>query len=229
MSSKYPSSTTLAVAPEAEPQAGGPGVSCWDFAYPMGRCSRASINNNYGCSESSKSKHLERLYVQRVDSAYDNFHTEQPQHKSKKSSKHAAEQTETRTYLLSSPTAISITYPQTKSTISTLLSQPNTKVIYLVPQSNIVCPVVCALMRLPRASGSSFQILPVPTEIDMRCGGEGRCPFADQTGVEEMVQKVLKNTKTRSFDGFLSFEEEREAWTFLERIGHRVKVAPAKG
>ena len=228
LESKYSSSTTLVVASEIESQEGDRGVSCWDFAYPSGKCSSLPLNSSCDCSKDKRSKCSPSVYCHATASTYEKSR-EQSQQKNKKQSKHVPDKAGTKTYLLSSPTSISITYPQTKTTISALLSQPNTRVIYLVPQSNIVCPIVCALMRLPRAYGSSFQVLPVPTEIDMKCGGEGRCWFADIAAVEEIVQKVLKNTKTRSFDGYISFEEERDAWTFLERIGQRVKAAPTKG
>jgi hypothetical protein len=204
------------------------GVSCWDFAYPTGKCDLAPAKS---CcfSRSPKSKPCERFIARTVAPAYDILHGDQPRQKSKKQSKHAAETSESRTYLLSSPTPISITYPQTKTTISTLLSQPSTKLIYLVPQSNIVCPKVCELMRLPRAVGSSIQILPVRPEIDMKAGGDDRCSITDVVAVQEVVQKVLKNTKARSFDGFIAFEDEREAWTFLEHVGKGVKCSAKKG
>jgi len=194
------------------------GVSCWDFAYPTGKCSLPSTKN---CSflKQAKSKHQEHFNPQTV------LKGEQRQ-KTQKGSKH--DHPELKTYLLSSPTPASVTYPHTYTTISTLLLTPNTKLIYLVPQSNIVCPKACELMRLPRAVGSSFQILPVPPEIEMRCGGQESCSIADVIGVEEVVGKVLKNTKVRSFDGYIAFEDEREAWTFLEHVGSGVKCAAKK-
>jgi hypothetical protein len=94
------------------------------------------------------------------------LHDGLPQQKSKKHNKNAGPTPKGKTYLLSSPTPSSILHPQTSCTISTLLSQPNTKLVYLVPQSNIVCPKVCEMMRLSRAADSSFQILPVRPEDD---------------------------------------------------------------
>ena len=80
-------------------------------------------------------------------------------------------------------------------------------------------------MRSPKAVGSSIQILPVPPEIQMTCAGKGACELIDveALGVQEVVKKVLKNTKVRSFDGYISFEEERGAWMFLESVGRVVK------
>jgi len=74
-------------------------------------------------------------------------------------------------------------------------------------------------MRLPPATGSSIRILPVEPKvwanpdkgIDM------------VSGVEEVVGKIVKNTKVKAFDGFMSFEEDREAWTFLDAVGKGVK------
>ncbi|KAJ9608999.1 hypothetical protein H2200_006770 [Cladophialophora chaetospira] len=230
MVSRSPSSVTTLVNSEPERQVESPGVSCWDFAYSEGKCSLLSDIKTCQLSKESMPKPHERFLTQTIAPANDALHGgQQTKQKSKKHSKKAAEEVPSRTYLLSSPTLDSIIFPHTKTTISTLLSQPNTKLIYLVPQSNIVCPVVCALMRLPRASGSSFQVLPVMPEIDMKCGGDGRCPIADAVGVQDVVEKVLKNTKSRSFDGYISFEEEREAWTFLERVGKGVMSAAKKG
>ena len=46
----------------------------------------------------------------------------------------------------------------------------------------------------------------------------------DAVGVKDVVAKIVKNTKVRSFDGFMSFEEDREAWVFLEAVGKGVKA-----
>jgi len=223
---KHPAITAQVSEPESPMEILG--ISCWDFAYEGGKCTLPPTKN---CclSKSPNPKHHEKFIAQTVAPAYDVLRGEQPQGKSKKHSKHAGEKAESRTYLLSSPTPMSITYPQTKTTISSLLASPNMKLVYLVPQSNIVCPKVCELMRLPRAANSSFQVLPVPPEIEMVYGGKDSCSMADDIGVQEVVAKVLKNTKTRKFDGFIAFEEEREAWTFLERVGKGVQSAAKKG
>ena len=84
-------------------------------------------------------------------------------------------------------------------------------------------------MRLTRASGSSFQILPVSPDIEMKCGGADRCSMTDAVGVEAVVQKVLKNTQVRVFEGFVPFEDDREAWTFLEHVGNCVRSGVKKG
>jgi len=62
----------------------------------------------------------------------------------------------------------------------------------------------------------------------MKCGGEDSCSIADVVSVQAIVEKVLKNTKARSFDGYIAFEDEREAWTFLEHVGKGVKSAAKK-
>ncbi|OCT44113.1 hypothetical protein CLCR_00709 [Cladophialophora carrionii] len=213
---------------ELESQMETLGVSCWDFAYPTGKCDPAPARS---CcfSTAPKSKQQGRFASHSIAPACDISHGGHHRQKSKKQSKHAGEILESRAYLLSSPTPVSITYPQTKTTISTLLSQPNTKLIYLVPQANIVCPKVCELMRLPRAVGSSFQILPVPPEIEMKAGGKESCSISDIIAVQDVVRKILKDTKTRKFDGYIAFEEEREAWTFLEHVGKGVKCSATKG
>ncbi|OAL40159.1 hypothetical protein AYO20_00579 [Fonsecaea nubica] len=170
---------------------------------------------------------------------------------------------ELRTYLLSCPTIPSITYPHTHTTISTLLLTPRTQLVLLVPQSNILCPKVCELMRLPRAGGSGICILPVPPEIEMRVvtdadtdtnpdpntataaelefefESDGKVhlngasdsarehistamSIIDALAVDEVVAKILKNTPARAFDGYVAFEDERAAWTFLHRVGRGV-------
>lgn len=75
---------------------------------------------------------------------------------------------EPRTYLLSSPTAESVAYSQTYATIATLLMSPVTQLVYLVPQSYVMSGRVCEMSRLPRASGSGIQVLPVPERFVMR-------------------------------------------------------------
>ncbi|KIW78122.1 hypothetical protein Z517_07955 [Fonsecaea pedrosoi CBS 271.37] len=177
--------------------------------------------------------------------------------------------TELRTYLLSCPTIPSITYPHTYTTISTLLLTPRTQLVLLVPQSNILCPKVCELMRLPRAGGSGICILPVPPEIEMRVVTDAdtnpntdsdtateftfesdskvhpngasdsarehistAMSIIDALAVDEVVGKILKNTPARAFDGYVAFEDERAAWTFLHRVGRGVRdkgVGKGKG
>ncbi|OAG39578.1 hypothetical protein AYO21_06222 [Fonsecaea monophora] len=166
--------------------------------------------------------------------------------------------TELRTYLLSCLTIPSITYPHTYTTISTLLLTPRTQLVLLVPQSNILCPKVCELMRLPRAGGSGICILPVPSEIEMRVVTDTNpntdsdtatefefesdskvhlngasdsarehistaMSIIDALSVDEVVAKILKNTPAKAFDGYVAFEDERAAWTFLHRVGRGVK------
>ncbi|KAK6366963.1 hypothetical protein LTS17_010514 [Exophiala oligosperma] len=160
---------------------------------------------------------------------------------------------ESRTYLLSCPTSRSVTYPHTYTTISTLLSQPRNQIILLVPQNNIVCPRVCELSRLPRSGGSCLQILPIPEVVGMAYGEEAAVCSPPESGCEsdsggggggvgdvltdkewsdvnvaEVVRKITKYTKARSFDGYLVFEDDRAKWQFLERVGKGVKEACKK-
>ncbi|KIW88629.1 uncharacterized protein Z519_10675 [Cladophialophora bantiana CBS 173.52] len=269
------------------------GVSCWDFAYPTGRCSLPPVKNccfttdvkaasRKAARGEHRSKHQERLVSngaiateaivsdgQQADHQGDEgrysstksrpqYQQQQQQHhhhhhhhhhhyhhnKSHKSAnKHqqrSVSNTEQRTYLLSCPTVASIIYPQTHTTISSLLLTPHTQLVFLVPQSNILCPKVCELMHLPRAGGSGLRILPVPPEIEMRIvcesdgegSGNGGCDaqaisIADVLAVDEVVAKVLKNTPATAFDGYIAFEDDRAAWTFLRRVGRGVKCAGA--
>ncbi|EXJ70297.1 uncharacterized protein A1O5_06365 [Cladophialophora psammophila CBS 110553] len=252
------------------------GVSCWDFAYPTGRCSLPPVKNCCFTSDvkaasrkaargEHRSKHQERPVSngatateavvsggQQVDYQADDRHYsstkarpqyQQQHHHHSKSHKGANKHqqrsvgnAEQRTYLLSCPTVASIIYPQTHTTISSLLLTPHTQLVFLVPQSNILCPKVCELMHLPRAAGSGLRILPVPPEIEMRIvcesdgdgSGNGGCDaqaisIADVLAVDEVVAKVLKNTPATAFDGYIAFEDDRAAWTFLHRVGRGVK------
>lgn len=171
----------------------------------------------------------------------------QPQARSRssfhiRSRKDKTQPPELRTYLLSSPTPRSVAYPQVKTTIATMLLTPRTQLIYLVPQSEIICRQTCEISRLPRAGGSGIQILPVCATVDdaglvtlMRCddraGKSGVSSTVErensQCGVDEVVRKVLKYTKARAFDGYIAFEDDRDAWTFLERVGKGVTKCAA--
>ncbi|OQV03915.1 hypothetical protein CLAIMM_08888 [Cladophialophora immunda] len=293
MVSKQTSSVTTLTVSDLESQMEALGVSCWDFAYPTGKCSLPPVKNCCFTAESKstsrkargehKSKHQERQVTSgataetavcglqadpsddrqysttSITKSRSQQHHHHHHHHSSKSHKSASKhQTrsstsnpELRTYLLSCPTVASIIYPQTYTTISSLLLTPQTMLVFLVPQSNILCPKVCELMRLPRAAGSGIRILPVPPEIEMRVvcddyDGDGDCDrdrdadgaegcmlpavsIADVLAVEEVVTKILKNTPAKAFDGYIAFEDDRAAWTFLHRVGKGVKGASRKG
>ncbi|OAP57576.1 hypothetical protein AYL99_08314 [Fonsecaea erecta] len=263
------STTTLNIT-DLESQMEALGVSCWDFAYPTGRCSLPPVKNCCFTSEPKcssrkarvehKSKHQERLVAGgattetvlsalQADPADDrqcstttksrsqhHHHHSSKGHKNSSKHQHRSSNPELRTYLLSCPTVASIIYPQTYTTISTLLLTPQTQLVLLVPQSNIVCPKVCELMRLPRAGSSGIRILPVPAEIEMRAicdeesanGSSLPVSIADVLAVEEVVTKIVKNTPAKAFDGYIAFEDDRAAWTFLDRVGKGVKSASRK-
>lgn len=230
MNSKHGSTTILTTEIEPSPQVESrletPGISSWDFAYPTGKCNLpASLRKNCFISKCFMHSVSEQHHTTIQPTTLFGAQSALQQEKSSKTKKHfhstkpSTSDSDIKTYLLSSPTFQSLVDPQVHDTVSTLLSQPNTKLVYLVPQSNICCPKVCEVMRLPPATGSSIRILPVEPKvwanpdkgIDM------------VSGVEEVVGKIVKNTKVKAFDGFMSFEEDREAWTFLEAVGKGVK------
>ncbi|KIY01498.1 uncharacterized protein Z520_03050 [Fonsecaea multimorphosa CBS 102226] len=270
------SSTTTVNIADLESHMETLGVSCWDFAYPTGKCALPAVQNCCPVSDAKsttrkaaraehKSKHQSAANTETVMSGLQADQADDRQysmsstksrsqhhhhHHHKSSSKHHhrsrsnnnnnSSTLEVRTYLLSCPTVASIIYPQTYTTISTLLQTPSTQLVLLVPQSNIVCPKVCELMRLPRTAGSGIRVLPVPPEIEMRtttttCDDNGdvaECEsisnIADALAVDEVVTKILKNTPTRHFDGYIAFEDDRAAWTFLDRVGKGVKKGASR-
>lgn len=229
------------------------GVSCWDFAYADGKCCLTAGKNCFmtdsqplkpraglklKAPESSIEKKFAVTSISQNDD--DDNQTTPPanshhshhchSHRKKKSSRghgHASTEIATRTYLLSSPTASSISYPQTRTTISTMLMTPHTQLIFLVPQSHILCSKVCEFSRLPRAGGSGMQVLPVAPPCAMACSGTGGngCEKADaeKKGIDEIVKKLHKYTKARAFDGYLAFEDDRANWMFLEQVGKSLK------
>lgn len=236
-----------------------PGIACWDFAYPTGKCSLPSSMTMNCCFSRQHTAKAKPSAVAPAHEALKDSQQSRPQprphQKTQKTRKHSSlslsssssksdssDSGDSKTYLLSSPTQDSILNLHTQDTISSLLTTPNTKIVYLVPQFNIVCPKVCAMMRLPRAKGTSFQVLPVPPEIIMTCSSapneydddsdeqektksEPRYSITDVLAIQEVAAKVVKNTKVRHFDGYMAFVEEREAWTFLELVGKKVSEA----
>ena len=222
-----------------------PGVSCWDFAYPDGKCCLAAGKNCFQTDSKPlklrtelKSNADERFIAETLAAMHSisldddkalpiNSHHAHS-HRRKRSSRghHSSVGTPTRTYLLSAPTASSICYPQTRTTISTMLMTPHTQLILLVPQSHVLCPKVCEFSRLPRAGGSGMQVLPVAPPCSMTCtGGASVCDKneTEKKGVDDIVKKVYKYTKARAFDGYLTFEEDRANWVFLEQVGKGLK------
>jgi hypothetical protein len=214
-----------------------PGIAAWDFAYENGKCTLPVSMKKNCCfskcflaanAKMAAANAQSKLLVGTVAPAYEGLKAQEKKFSKKsKGDKRAAADDDAKTYLVSSPTISSILCPQTYLIISSLLNQPNTNLIYLVPQSNIVCPKVCELMRLPRAKGSSFRVLPIEADIEMRCtpASEGASvgSMADEIAINEVADKLVKNTKARSFDGYIALEDEREAWMFLERVGKGVQ------
>ncbi|KIW15482.1 hypothetical protein PV08_05528 [Exophiala spinifera] len=59
----------------------------------------------------------------------------------------------------------------------------------------------------------------VATDRDLSSSHDG----INVDNVGEVVRKIVKYTKARSFDGYLVFEDDRTSWQFLERVGKGVK------
>jgi len=162
-----------------------PGVSCYDFAYPTGSCRKLS----QGQMETESSGRQRRII------------------KSIKGRKQ-------KTYLLSAPTEESLLGHYTSGAISTLLRNPHTDLILLVPPSHILHPFVCNLGRLPKAGGSCVQVLP--------------CDFSRPESGFEVVGKLRKNCKVSDVDGCLAFDEEKESRAFLLQIVSCLRQANAR-
>ena len=108
------------------------------------------------------------------------------------------------TYLLSAPTLRLLQCHFTKETISSLLNQPHTTIVLLVPVQLICHPTTLNLQRLPKAGGSSIQLVPFDP-ISVR----GDC---------EVTGCIAKFCKIKSIDGFMSFDEDVEARLRLAAI-----------
>ena len=199
------------------------GIACWDFAYTAGKCSLTCERN---CIDSHKKSSRFRKPQSKDDTNTSVFR------------KFKQDSIDARTYLLSCPTTASLTYPQTYTTISTMLLQPRTQIILLVPQVYIASSIVCDISRLPRAGGSYIQVLPMPKVLGLdnakgeaSSGSESESETLDSrdmANVVEMVRKIVKYTKARRFDGYLVFEDDRRSWKFLKRVGDGVKAASRK-
>lgn len=80
-------------------------------------------------------------------------------------------------------------------------------------------------MRIKKAQGSSIKILPVPPSITMETaptGVDGNAAAVDMLDVNEVAQKIFKYTKVKRFDGYMSLEDFRMCWVFLERVGREL-------
>ncbi|KAI1628989.1 hypothetical protein EDD37DRAFT_31215 [Exophiala viscosa] len=199
------------------------GISCWDFAYSTGKCSLTCERN---CIDSRKKSSRFRKQQSKDDTNTSIFR------------KLKQDSIDARTYLLSCPSTASLRFPQTYTTISTMLLQPRTQIVLLVPQVYIASSTVCDISRLPRAGGSYIQVLPMPEVLGLNgvnaeslssSDSEYETPdSADMSNVVEMVRKIVKYTKARRFDGYLDFEDDRKSWTFLKRVGDGVKATSRK-
>ncbi|KAJ4511587.1 hypothetical protein HRR83_004375 [Exophiala dermatitidis] len=115
-------------------------------------------NPSFERHQGGQDQHQRRHQEQRRDSAAS----------SSPSTLSSPSSSESKTYLLSSPTVSTILHPQTHVTISSLLLTPNTQLIYLVPQTHVMSHGICEISRLPRAEGSDIQVLPVPEKFEMK-------------------------------------------------------------
>lgn len=227
-------------APTAsDPQMETLGVSCWDFAYPTGKCPPSSEpkcrffeskkTSSHRARADLKTKQEERLVADPLAPGDATAKRTLRSHFRSKTRTDSA--TVTRTYLLSSPTLMSLISPHTYTMISTMLTTPHTKLVYLVPQKYIMTNRVCEISRLRRARGSGIQVLTVPPPIGL--SGQDNSDLKSETerilAVDEVAQRVLKATTARAFDGYVTFEDDRAAWAFLEHVGQAVKSAASNG
>ncbi|KAK5457250.1 hypothetical protein LTS15_005031 [Exophiala xenobiotica] len=219
--------TTIEVQMECQ------GISCWDFAYPTGKCSLPSKKDCPFTRSGSKSRKSKSKDQSRPESSNATFSF-------RNKAKHESQTIDARTFLVSCPNPPSVINPHTFTTISALLLQPRTQLVLLVPQKHIVCSRVCEISRLPRSGGSGIQVLPVPEVVAMtytttsaETGGDSdnddnNVNTVEKANVAELVRKIVKYTKTKNFDGYLVFQEDRASWQFLERVGKGVMAAAGK-
>ncbi|KAK7895055.1 hypothetical protein LTR67_005794 [Exophiala xenobiotica] len=218
--------TTIEVQMECQ------GISCWDFAYPTGKCSLLSKKDCPLTESGSKSRNSKSKDQSRPESSNATFSF-------RNKTKRESQTIDATTYLVSCPNPSSVINPHTFTTISTLLLQPHTQLVLLVPQKHIVCSRVCEISRLPRSGGSGIQVLPVPEVVAMtytatraETGGDSddddNVNTVEKANVAALVRKIVKYTKTKNFDGYLVFQEDRASWQFLERVGKGVTAAAGK-
>lgn len=89
-------------------------------------------------------------------------------------------------------------------TITSLLSVPNTIVIFLVPIHFVFHPHLCSYSRVTAAKGSSIRV-------------QAFNPLCDQED-EELVKSVAKICRQRPINGFMSFDEDWESRCRLASI-----------
>lgn len=221
------------------------GVTTWDFAYRNGRCTLTCRQNSFGdlspeaetpCplrQQSKPSGIITTSTTTEVDSG-----PARPKARSlirgksnrESQSKQQDPLSQQRSYLLSFPNPSCTYYRYVVATVSTMLMTPYTHLVLLVPQTDIVCPKICALSRLPKAAGSGIRILPVPPSTIMEClsghndegGDDGDGRIYDMVEVGNMAKRISKYAKVKSFDGYLPLQESRACWTFLEKVGKEV-------
>ncbi|RVX70101.1 hypothetical protein B0A52_06273 [Exophiala mesophila] len=225
------------------------GITVWDFAYHNGRCTLTCRSNSFGSSESETET---QCPIRQQNKSSDGFFPgtptttkvdSEPSRSKPRSiirsisnresqSKQQDPLTQRRSYLLSIPNPSCTYYKHVVTTVSTMLMTPYTHLVLLVPQSDIVCPKVCVLSRLPKAVGSGIRILPVPPSTTMECSsdnvdhcdddGSGAGKVSDMDEIGKMAKRISKYAKVKSFDGYLPLQETRACWYYLEKVGKEV-------
>ena len=102
-----------------------------------------------------------------------------------------------RTYLLSASSLLVLQSPFLHDTIKSLLNQPQTSLILLLPLKLVIHSAALKLTTLPRAGGSGLRIL----------------PFDPMSTVydQDVAQCIRKVPKVKKIDGFMAFEEDGES------------------
>jgi hypothetical protein len=108
------------------------------------------------------------------------------------------------TYLLAAPNLTLVQCHFAKECLVSLLKQPRVTANLLVPRMLICHPTTLNLQRLPRASGTSFNVVPFEPECDRK-----DC---------DIVSCLIKRCKIKRIDGFMSFDEDVEARLRLAAI-----------
>lgn len=221
------------------------GVTIWDFAYRNGQCTLTCRQNSFGdanpeaetpCPLRQQSKSTSSITTTTTTEA--DSGSSRPKARSilrgrsfrESQSKQQDPLSQQRSYLLSFPNPSCTYYRYVVATVSTMLMTPYTQLVLLVPQTDIVCPKICALSRLPKAAGSGIRILPVPPSTIMEClsghndkgDDDGDGSIYDKVAVENMAKRISKYAKIKSFDGYLPLQESRACWAFLEKVGKEV-------
>jgi hypothetical protein len=112
------------------------------------------------------------------------------------------------TYLLSVSKMRMLHHCFPLETITSLLSVPNTIIIFLVPIQMVFSPQLYSYTRVPRAKGSCIQV-------------QAFNPVCDRED-KELVKCVAKICKQRPINGFMSFDEDWESRCRLASIVKKI-------